>query len=129
VAHSSHVAQSLALHASERVNLLHWLSRIIVLHRIRDWSHGRLEIACSGEALIVLGPSGSSDVIRVTVHDNEVFTRILIGGSTGAGEAYMDGQWSCSDLPGHVAWLTICAINFAQTVGMGVSRTFTLTTI
>ena len=99
------MAQSFALHASERVNLLHWLSRIIVLHRIRNWSHGRLEIALSGKALIVLGPSGSSDVIRVTVHDDEFFTRVLIGGSTGAGEAYMDGQWSCSDLPGLIEGL------------------------
>ena len=83
----------------ETGNLRHWLSRIIVLHRIRGWSHGRLEVTSSGEAPVVLGPPESSDVIRVTVHDKQVFTRVLIGGSTGAGEAYMDGQWSCSDLP------------------------------
>ena len=85
--------------------MFHWLSRIVVLRRLRGWSHGRLEIARAGKTPIVLGPPGSSELIWVTVHDNQVFSRILIGGTTGAGEAYMDGQWSCSDLPGLIGGL------------------------
>ncbi len=35
---------------------------------------------------------------RVDVHDMEFYRWIAFGGSTGAGEAYMHGIWSCSDL-------------------------------
>ncbi len=34
----------------------------------------------------------------ITVHDTSMFTRVLLHGSLGLGEAYMDGQWSCDSL-------------------------------
>ncbi len=34
----------------------------------------------------------------IQVHDTSVYTRILLQGSLGLGEAYMDGQWDCDQL-------------------------------
>lgn len=48
-------------------------------------------------------PSG-----EIHVHDRAAFSRILLDGETGAGEAYMDGQWSSPDL---VALLQVAAVN------------------
>ena len=37
--------------------------------------------------------------VRVTVHQSAFFRRLLLRGSVGAGESYMDGEWDCDDLP------------------------------
>jgi cyclopropane-fatty-acyl-phospholipid synthase len=36
--------------------------------------------------------------IAVTVHSAEFYRQVAMNGSVGAGEAYMDGHWECSDL-------------------------------
>lgn len=33
------------------------------------------------------------------VHDSEAYRQFALGGSIGAGEAYIDGLWSCEDVP------------------------------
>ncbi|HUQ44462.1 MAG TPA: cyclopropane-fatty-acyl-phospholipid synthase family protein [Candidatus Limnocylindria bacterium] len=59
-----------------------------------------------GELTVVL-PDGSTQVFgdpatgghgELRIHDLAAVTRILRGGDTGAGEAYMDGLWSSPDL-------------------------------
>lgn len=51
-------------------------------------------------ATTVLGVAEGRDVLRVTLHirDAEAWQRIALGGTVGAAEAYMDGQWDASDL-------------------------------
>jgi cyclopropane-fatty-acyl-phospholipid synthase len=34
----------------------------------------------------------------LTIHDARCYRRIAFGGTVGAGESYMDGQWDCDDL-------------------------------
>ncbi len=52
---------------------------------------------------------GSGDpVATVTVHDPAFYRRAALGGSVGAGESYMDGEWDCDDL---VALVRILAAN------------------
>jgi cyclopropane-fatty-acyl-phospholipid synthase len=48
----------------------------------------------------VLGIAEGADVLRVTltIRDPEAWQRIALGGTVGAAEAYMDGQWDASDL-------------------------------
>jgi len=42
---------------------------------------------------------GSGDPAAVvTVHDPAFYRRVALGGTVGAGEAYMAGQWDCDDL-------------------------------
>ncbi len=43
--------------------------------------------------------------IRVRVQGAQFWTALAIGGSVGAGESYMDGEWDCDDLVGLVRLL------------------------
>jgi cyclopropane-fatty-acyl-phospholipid synthase len=45
---------------------------------------------------------------EIRVHDRAAFVRLLLDGETGAGDAYMDGQWSSPDL---VALLQLASVN------------------
>jgi cyclopropane-fatty-acyl-phospholipid synthase len=44
---------------------------------------------------------GEPDGVSATavVHDGAAYGAILVGGSVGAGESYMRGEWTCDDLP------------------------------
>lgn len=44
--------------------------------------------------------------VTVTVHRSRCFRRLALGGSVGAGEAYMDGDWDSDDLVGLMRLLT-----------------------
>ena len=74
------------------------IARALVLNRLRDWHYGRLELRLPGGDSLAVGDSTHGGVARVDIHDDRAFTRMLVGGSTGAGEAYMDGLWSSPDL-------------------------------
>lgn len=43
--------------------------------------------------------------VTVTVHDSAFYRRLVLGGSVGAGESYMEGQWDCDDLVGLIRLL------------------------
>ncbi len=45
-----------------------------------------------------VGDLASGSVARADIHHNRAFTRMLLGGTTGAGESYVEGQWSSPDL-------------------------------
>jgi cyclopropane-fatty-acyl-phospholipid synthase len=36
----------------------------------------------------------------IVVHDERLYSRVILRGSIGLGEAYMDGWWDCEDIPG-----------------------------
>ncbi len=60
---------------------------------IHGWLTTRSELACT-----------------VRIHDRRCYTGIAFGGSVGAGESFMAGDWSCDDLP---ALMRILVINRA----------------
>ena len=45
------------------------------------------------------GPPESERTVRVDVRDRAFFGALVLGGSCGAGEAYIDGMFACDDLP------------------------------
>jgi cyclopropane-fatty-acyl-phospholipid synthase len=59
---------------------------------------GRLDVVLPDGSLRTFGDRASDRTAEIRVHDAEAFTRLLRGGATGAGEAYMDGLWSSPDL-------------------------------
>ena len=84
--------------AAERV-LLGAASRIRV---------GELTIVLPDGRRRVFGDSASTRRGEIVIHDRAAMVRLLIDGETGAGEAYMDGQWSSPDL---AALLLLAALN------------------
>jgi len=56
---------------------------------------------------VTLGATSGSDplLIHASVRSPEFYRQVAMNGSVGAGEAYMDGHWECSDLVGLVRLL------------------------
>ena len=74
------------------------IARALVLSRLRGWQYGRLELRLPDGSMLAVGDPAHGEVARAQIHDDRAFTRMLVGGTTGAGEAYMDGQWSSPNL-------------------------------
>ncbi len=56
----------------------------------------------------IYGDKSSDRRAEIHVHDRAAALRVVMNGETGAGEAYMDGQWSSPDL---AALLSLAALN------------------
>jgi cyclopropane-fatty-acyl-phospholipid synthase len=54
----------------------------------------------AGEALLGTRSDKEERPIEIKVHDLHFYPAMIIGGSMAAGEGYMGGRWSCSDLTG-----------------------------
>ena len=67
------------------------------------------------------GGAGADVSATITVHDPSVYRRVLLGGSVGAAEAFIDGRWSSDDL---TSALRVFARNIDATNGLegGMTR-------
>ena len=85
-----------------------WL-RARLLDRLAGLRHGALVIddALGDVRLGDADPAPGAPVVRLQVLDVDAYARIATGGSVGAAEAYMDGQWRCDDLVGLVRLLVL----------------------
>jgi cyclopropane-fatty-acyl-phospholipid synthase len=69
---------------------------------------GRLTVVLPDGAVRRFGDAAATEHAEIHIHDDSALVRILLGGETGAGEAYMDGLWSSPDL---AALLRLAALN------------------
>jgi cyclopropane-fatty-acyl-phospholipid synthase len=53
-----------------------------------------------GAGRFAFGRPGDAPSVTITVRDKAAYRAMVFGGSVGAGEAYMQGLWTCDDLPG-----------------------------
>jgi len=74
--------------------------RKVVLGRLDAVQWGTIRLIENDSAHTYGGrDGGSSPQVNVTVHDPLFYASLALGGSVGAAEAYMRGDWSCDDLP------------------------------
>lgn len=78
------------------------LARRMVVRAAARLRHGHLTLIDATETLQFAGEAAGEDALAVVVqvHDPAFYRAILTGGVLGAGEAYMAGHWSTSDLAG-----------------------------
>jgi cyclopropane-fatty-acyl-phospholipid synthase len=69
---------------------------------------GQLTVVMPDGRRHVLGEAASARRAEIHVHDTDAAARMFLHGETGAGEAYVDGQWSSPDL---VALIELAALN------------------
>ncbi|NOT57397.1 MAG: class I SAM-dependent methyltransferase [Deltaproteobacteria bacterium] len=71
----------------------------LVLGRLHGLRDGSLTIL-DGDESLTFGASSPHFPLSATlrVHDVRFYTDLVMGGSVGAGEAYIKGRWSCDDL-------------------------------
>ncbi|HSW41863.1 MAG TPA: cyclopropane-fatty-acyl-phospholipid synthase family protein [Patescibacteria group bacterium] len=72
-----------------------WRVSLAAARRIRV---GRLTVVLPDGSRRAYGDPGSDVTAEIRIHEWEALVRMLVGGDTGAGEAYMDGLWSSPDL-------------------------------
>lgn len=70
----------------------------LVLQQLQRWHTGALTIELPDGQRLALGPADAARLVTVSIRDWRFFRRALLGGDIGIGEAYMDGEWACSDL-------------------------------
>jgi cyclopropane-fatty-acyl-phospholipid synthase len=74
------------------------LLRNAVFARLRGFTAGAVRMRDAlGEELLG-NAHGALGVVPVTVHDPALWSTIARGGDVGAGEGFVAGQWSCTDL-------------------------------
>ena len=69
-----------------------------VVHRLMGGLRDGTLVLEEGSTRHVFGQS-QEDPIKVHVHSAALYTKILTEGSLGAGRAWIEGDWSCDDLP------------------------------
>jgi cyclopropane-fatty-acyl-phospholipid synthase len=85
-------------------------ARRTLLQMLRGIRHGGLEIV-EGAAAWRFGDRDSDLQATILVHRERFFSRVLFGGQDGAGDAYMDGDWSSPDT---VAVIRVAVRNLEQ---------------
>ncbi|MDH3284152.1 MAG: cyclopropane-fatty-acyl-phospholipid synthase family protein [Acidobacteriota bacterium] len=69
------------------------------LAALRGIRTGCVELVLPSGRRHAFGDLSSSLRATVRVHRNSLFRRVLTDGEIGLGEAYVDGDWDCADLP------------------------------
>ena len=81
-------------------SLLERLAWRVALSGARRIRFGRLTVVLPDGTRRVFGDAAAApeDQAQIEIHDRAALVRLLLGGETGGGEAYMDGLWSSPDL-------------------------------
>lgn len=82
---------------STRFGIINKSARSLVLKSLATVEEGGLTLIDGGE-LHEFGRQGSELTATVRVQHPDFYRRLAFGGTIAAGESYMDGLWSCSDL-------------------------------
>jgi cyclopropane-fatty-acyl-phospholipid synthase len=78
---------------------LNGIARRLVLRQLERLQHGRLVLVEDGqERSFGQANCDRAMVVRISVLDPRFFSELALGGSIGAGEAWMQGLWQCDDL-------------------------------
>lgn len=83
--------------ATPPTGIINRLARGLVLKSLEQVCQGHL-IFIDRDERLEFGQPGSELTGTVRVQHPDFYRRVALGGTIAAGEAYMDGLWSCSDL-------------------------------
>lgn len=81
-------------------NKVSWLSKIYekaVIRQLSRIQQGRIHLH-TADHVYELGDPQADLSVCLTVYDRHFFQAVVRGGSVGAAESYMHGDWQCSDL-------------------------------
>jgi cyclopropane-fatty-acyl-phospholipid synthase len=105
---TSIVPASAEIAADERGGALSTLARRLLLGRLRDLQHGEIRLIEDGvEQRFGTRTRHCNLSATVWVDHPRFFADVAFGGSVGAGEAYIQGLWRCSDLVSLVRILVV----------------------
>lgn len=78
-----------------------------LLRQLAGFGHGRLTLRDALGSVVIGTPVGEATdlAVQIDVLDPAFYRAVAANGSVGASEAWMDGQWRCSDLVGLIRLL------------------------
>ena len=94
-----------ALSAERHLPIGMWeeMSRKLLFSQFEKLEFGQIIVIFQGTTRIFGKQNSSLNVkAEVKVHDAAFFPRVVFGGTVGAGESFMDGDWEVDNLPGLV---------------------------
>jgi cyclopropane-fatty-acyl-phospholipid synthase len=97
----------LAAKAAARPALFQRLCKSLMARQLAAMDNGCLQIVMAGEAPLQFGHHGHPLTITITVEDPQFFESVVLGGSVGAAESYMDGHWHTEQLTDLIRLLVI----------------------
>jgi cyclopropane-fatty-acyl-phospholipid synthase len=80
--------------AAPAAQALRWLA---LAHLRAGWTAGRVDLELPSGQWVRLGGPGRADA-SARIHDDRLFLRLLLRGELGAGESFVAGEWSSTDL-------------------------------
>ena len=89
--------ESVLLTTSE-VSFVDKACRTLFLQCLKQLPFGSLTIQENGDVVARFGTDESDLRATVNIRDVQAYRRLLLGGSVGAGEAFMDGLWDSDDV-------------------------------
>lgn len=92
----------------EPVSLVTRLAKSLLRAQLRKIQHGRLRLIDDDldETYGRLTPEGPFD-ITIRVRNPRFYSDVVLAGTSGSGEAYMNGHWHCDDLTGLVRLMVV----------------------
>ncbi|HEY7774465.1 MAG TPA: cyclopropane-fatty-acyl-phospholipid synthase family protein, partial [Marinagarivorans sp.] len=107
-----------------KVTFLDGVAKSIVLATLKNLTRGHLTIQDAGEVYSFGEPANRADVIaHISVSHSSAYRQVLLNGTIGSGEAYMQGAWSSPDL---VQVIRIFVMNMDVVAGMDSKWNFAL---
>jgi len=72
--------------------------RSLLLRRLERLETGRVTLVEEGDRIVLGRADAAGLACELTVHDPRFYADVVLGGSIGAGESFMEGRWSADDL-------------------------------
>ena len=120
--HHSNIVHDAAAEDSDDLGIRARIARALLLSQLKKLRHGRLHLIDRDreETFGALTETAPVDV-TIRVRDARFYSDALFAGTTGAGEAYMQGYWDCDNL---VALVRLMVVNrdLMNAVDSGWSR-------
>lgn len=94
------IPADLPLPVARHASWLARLGRVLVLNQLTRWRHGELRIVEHDGTQHRFGVLSQECPLSATIELDrpQVFADVAFGGTVGAGEAYVRGDWRCDDL-------------------------------
>ncbi len=100
--------------ADPLLSRLAWRVAVAAAGRVRV---GHLVVVLPDGGRRTFGDAAAEPTAEIHIHDRRALVKLLVGGETGGGEAYMDGLWSSPDLPGLLRWAALNRDSLALSMG------------
>ena len=105
-----------------QLTVRHGLWKRALLHGLKSLRHGSLLLTDTDGTLMFGEGAITGDgapTAHIVVHSTAFYRRVALGGTVGAGESYMDGDWDCDDLVGLVRLFALNVDSLDRVDGLG----------